>query len=179
MDTCMVTVTLWHMCTSYLIVSWLSAQRPLLVLQAASTVTQEPHVTWQQQQQSVPWEHRVIEGVTQEQQHTPRARDADNSIICHVCGKRFVSRVGHKLHVAMHKGQYPYHCQHCGQGFSSTTNLKGHLVRHTGVKAFACPICPETFKYRYMVKTHMEKVHTTSDPECRSHEQHTRSIDDA
>ena len=148
------------------------------MLQAASTVAQEPHVTWQRQ--SVPWkprvtqgvtqEHRVTQGVTQDQRYNPRALDADNSIICEVCGKHFVSRVGHKLHVAMHKGQYPYHCQHCGQGFSSTTNLKGHLVRHTGVKAFVCPICPEKFKYRYMVKTHMEKVHATSEPEGRSHE---------
>lgn len=154
MDKCIVTVTLWRVhWASWFTILWQSVQQQLLVLQAASTVILEQRVMREQR-------------VAREQQHNPLTQDAASSRrTCHECGKHFASRVGHKLHVAMHKGQYPYRCQHCGRGFSSTTNLKGHLVQHTGIKAFICHICKEEFKYRYMVKTHMERFHAASEPE--------------
>jgi len=78
---------------------------------------------------------------------------------CSECGKHFTSNCGLKLHVAIHRGQYPYYCKICGRGFASTNSLKGHLVQHTGVKDFACHICRKKFSYSSTLKAHVKQFH--------------------
>ncbi|KAI0229281.1 hypothetical protein LSAT2_020299, partial [Lamellibrachia satsuma] len=83
---------------------------------------------------------------------------------CNECGKHFTTNFGLKLHVAIHKGHYPYHCQYCGRGFAATNNLKGHLVKHTGIKAFVCHICKKEFSYSTPLKAHMQRFHSNCTP---------------
>jgi len=62
--------------------------------------------------------------------------------------------------MAIHQGNYPYHCQYCGRGFAATNNLKGHLVKHTGIKAFVCQICKKEFSYSTPLKAHVKRFHS-------------------
>ena len=93
--------------------------------------------------------------------HQPAGDPTYLSLRCQYpeCGKRFKTHLGLKLHLAVHRGQYRYHCQYCGQGFSATNNLKGHLVKHTGIKTFVCHICKDEFSYGNVLKAHVQKYH--------------------
>ncbi|KAI0229278.1 hypothetical protein LSAT2_020296 [Lamellibrachia satsuma] len=113
----------------------------MLVFQAGSTLTRGQH--------RMPWPQVSMTGDA-----------ASGRLHCSECGKHFTTNCGLKLHIAIHKGNYPYYCQICGRGFASTNSLKGHLVQHTGIKAFVCHICHKKFSYSSTMKAHIKQFHS-------------------
>ena len=102
--------------------------------------------------------------LTRVQHFMPGLGDAPGSnLCCPKCGKHFSTTCWLKRHLAIHTGNYQYHCQVCGRGFASTNSLKGHLVQHTGVKAFVCHICHKKFSYSSSLRTHINQFHSSSD----------------
>ena len=93
-----------------------------------------------------------------------RRRYSDGSktrpYVCDVCGKRFSSIVGHKLHVDRHKGVYPLKCQYCGKGFTCKSNLRGHLTSHMNVFEFKCDFCQKEFRYKKDLVAHIQRSHS-------------------
>lgn len=79
-------------------------------------------------------------------------------IPCHLCGTRFKTFHGLRLHHRKHHQDTPtYRCEICGRGFMMKGHYVGHMNMHNNVRSFECPNCPKKFAYKSSLKTHMKE----------------------
>ena len=78
---------------------------------------------------------------------------------CELCGNKFKSALGWKIHMDAHRGIFKFECPYCKKGFYNKSALQGHIVKHTGVKEFKCAICEKEYRYRTDYVIHMRNKH--------------------
>ncbi|KAI4886526.1 hypothetical protein NFI96_034121 [Prochilodus magdalenae] len=66
---------------------------------------------------------------------------------CHLCPKRFVTKIGQKVHYRRLHGDYTHICKYCMIAFDTKTSKLEHEQTHSidGLP-YHCPDCPEKFK---------------------------------
>ena len=79
------------------------------------------------------------------------------------CGKSFVCRCDHKIHIRMHSGEKQFACTECGKSFLRSTELKIHMRLHTGEKPYSCQDCGKRFIRSNQLKRH-KKTHMIVKP---------------
>lgn len=83
---------------------------------------------------------------------------------CHVCPKRFASKLGLSRHSKIHTGGKLYSCTFCKKTCVQKYNLEVHMRTHTGEKPFTCSVCEKAFTDSSNLKTHVRETHTGDTP---------------
>ena len=52
-----------------------------------------------------------------------------------------------------------FHCPICEKSYKSNTGLKRHLIVHSGERPFQCHFCFKSFFRKYVLTTHISRVH--------------------
>ena len=52
-----------------------------------------------------------------------------------------------------------FHCPICERSYKSNTGLKRHLIVHSGERPFQCHYCFKSFYRKYVLTTHITRVH--------------------
>ena len=52
-----------------------------------------------------------------------------------------------------------FHCPICERSYKSNTGLKRHLIVHSGERPFQCHYCFKSFYRKYVLTTHISRVH--------------------
>ena len=52
-----------------------------------------------------------------------------------------------------------FHCPICERSYKSNTGLKRHLIVHSGERPFQCHYCFKSFYRKYVLTTHIDRVH--------------------
>ena len=52
-----------------------------------------------------------------------------------------------------------FHCPICEKSYKSNTGLKRHLIVHSGERPFQCQFCFKSFFRKYVLTTHISRVH--------------------
>ena len=50
-----------------------------------------------------------------------------DSIKCHICEHKFLSKNALKCHMRLHTGVKPYECPYCGERFRTSGHRKAHI----------------------------------------------------
>ncbi|CAA84317.2 Transcription factor ovo-like homolog lin-48 [Caenorhabditis elegans] len=82
-----------------------------------------------------------------------------DSLTCHICGKKFGLQRLLNRHIKCHSDLKRYLCTFCGKGFNDTFDLKRHTRTHTGVRPYKCEQCEKSFTQRCSLESHLRKVH--------------------
>ncbi|XP_034414990.1 zinc finger protein 2 homolog [Cyclopterus lumpus] len=82
---------------------------------------------------------------------------------CEACGKHFDGRKQLEAHARTHTGEKPYVCGVCGKAFAQNGNLAGHMRAHTGERPYACSVCGQSFGFKEYMTAHM-RIHTGEKP---------------
>ncbi|GLV44431.1 crooked legs [Carabus blaptoides fortunei] len=98
-----------------------------------------------------------------------KLHEADGTLVCKVCGKRFIRIRQFKIHMKKHSDKtgetyadksYTHVCKYCQRGFQSKASLNNHLLTH-GEKSFLCSDCGKGFVSSSQLQTHM-RSHTVA-----------------
>ncbi|KAI6646548.1 Zinc finger protein [Oopsacas minuta] len=61
-----------------------------------------------------------------------------------------------------------FHCSICERSYKSNTGLKRHLIVHSGERPFQCHYCFKSFYRKYVLTTHISRVHNKIIPSSQS-----------
>ena len=83
----------------------------------------------------------------------------NNSNVCNLYGKAFVSRKKVEQHMFIHghsiSRSRPHKCKTCEKAFTQSGSLKTHLLTHSGDKSHKCGTCEKAFTQAGNLKTHL------------------------
>lgn len=83
------------------------------------------------------------------------------SIECEQCSRTFTSTMNLVYHLKAHKIQNTHKCYKCARKYPMKLLLEFHKESHTNEeKKFICDICDTRVRSKYLIKEHMESVHT-------------------
>ncbi|XP_041664804.1 gastrula zinc finger protein XlCGF57.1-like [Cheilinus undulatus] len=97
------------------------------------------------------------------QRQPPKMDDVDKPYLCLVCGKRFLRRLGLKLHMMRHAEVKPFHCSICNKGFVKRSEMMNHMNLNAATKPFQCLVCCRRFTEQSGLDAHSAS-HTTVNP---------------
>jgi KRAB domain-containing zinc finger protein len=67
----------------------------------------------------------------------------NESVLCSICGNKYMSKLYLKQHLLTHNDQYNFPCEQCPSKFKTYAQLYKHKTLH-GEKRYACEKCGET-----------------------------------
>ncbi|XP_039609261.1 zinc finger protein 2 [Polypterus senegalus] len=65
----------------------------------------------------------------------------EKDVMCHLCSRKFSSKLALQRHMGIHSGVKPYECQDCDYKTRLKASLIQHKRIHTGEKPFKCSQC--------------------------------------
>ncbi|XP_013397168.1 zinc finger protein 665 [Lingula anatina] len=105
-------------------------------------------------QQTVPQEHRVVDGMKAGKFH------------CAHCDYTTDHSGHYRDHLNRHKGLKPHQCKQCDKSFLRPDDLKRHEKRHAETSEYTCTDCDEIFKKRVEFKRHIREQHPGRSYNC-------------
>lgn len=86
-----------------------------------------------------------------------KERTRHDDCICDECGRAFRTRSNLQQHKRSHMpvAEYPFECEVCGKRFLAKNGHRLHVLRHLGVREFACPLCPARMVSQLELKAHV------------------------
>ncbi|XP_018334663.2 putative uncharacterized zinc finger protein 814, partial [Agrilus planipennis] len=96
-----------------------------------------------------------------------KSHNQPKKYVCTICGKALSGKKVFEDHMKMHGGDKNQVCPICGKGFTCANYLTVHLRSHTGEKPYQCKECKKSFTQRSSLTVHM-RSHTGQRPyRCR------------
>ncbi|RVE40317.1 hypothetical protein evm_015033 [Chilo suppressalis] len=76
------------------------------------------------------------------------------TIVCELCGKKFLTTSFLKCHQRKHSGERPFLCNGCPRTFITLAQLKRHHFQHHQYKPHHCDVCEKRFCTPKELKEH-------------------------
>ncbi|XP_062127325.1 zinc finger protein ZFP2 isoform X1 [Drosophila sulfurigaster albostrigata] len=97
-----------------------------------------------------------------------KTHDNEKPNVCDVCGKAFALKYVLTQHMRSHEVlEKNFKCETCGRAYLFEKSLRLHQRVHTGNTYYKCDLCQERFVTHIKFKTHMKKMHDTSQPHTK------------
>lgn len=84
-----------------------------------------------------------------------RAKCTKESILCHLCGKRFRWYWDLRKHMEVYQAHLALTCRECGKVLTSKRELHTHEKLHAGHPVHACPTCGKVYRCRSGLVMHL------------------------
>ena len=89
------------------------------------------------------------------------------TIVCLLCGKRFLSRGSLQRHASNHSEVKKFTCDICEKEFARKDVFKKHVTVHKDNSdvSFNCNVCSKSFRWKHSFERHERNVHGMAERE--------------